>query len=110
MYCSTCGRQIPEDANYCCYCGESIREMVKSRSKPVIETCEIRKIDVKNLFGTNYRWEAVCDGKVIDKTPVVQLQNIVTEHSKLLRRLISQGWRIIPSGSNLVFWLEREKI
>ena len=109
MYCSNCGKQIPEDANFCCYCGESIRGMVKPRTKPVLETCEIRRIPVKNLFGTNYRWEAVCDGKVIDKTRVVELQNTVEEHTKLLRRLISQGWRIIPA-QGLILWLEREKI
>lgn len=34
MYCSICGKQIPEDANLCPYCGNKIKDEKKSAEKP----------------------------------------------------------------------------
>ena len=40
MYCSACGRELPDDANYCLKCGRPQRDGVRV-DEPIYETCEI---------------------------------------------------------------------
>jgi zinc-ribbon domain len=44
MYCSICGKQLPDDANFCSNCGKAVKEDVKQIEKvsePRWESCEI---------------------------------------------------------------------
>src|SRR5688572_22583265 len=41
MYCSACGKELPDDANFCLKCGRPQRPDVRSDA-PTYETCEIK--------------------------------------------------------------------
>lgn len=42
MFCSKCGTELPDEANFCCKCGHPVKESA-SRAAPVqYEYCEIR--------------------------------------------------------------------
>jgi hypothetical protein len=56
IYCSDCGRELPEDANFCLRCGKPLTEeaLARVRSEPQWETGRIRcKVLKKERFSRN---------------------------------------------------------
>lgn len=71
MFCSKCGTQLPDEANFCWKCGQPTKAEV---SGDAIEVCQIiRRYETdQNLLGRitgHWFWfEAICRDKVIAKS------------------------------------------
>ena len=55
MFCPNCGKTVPNDVNYCAYCGTPLKDDLTPRSTAKVEweICEIeeKKIKQGSLFG-----------------------------------------------------------
>lgn len=121
MYCSNCGTQIPDDANFCFKCGKPQRTNIQS-DEPKWETCEIfYQKSTEGLTGTrgNFYAESIGpDGvKKFARTeefgcgyncwePERDNRKIVQIHQELITLLVKNGWESLGTrGEN--WWSAR---
>jgi hypothetical protein len=57
MFCSKCGTQLPDQANFCWNCGKAVNEKAM---KELLSPIEVRFILIANLKG-DYDWDPTCD-------------------------------------------------
>jgi len=109
MYCSNCGTQIAEDANFCSKCGESQTPHIQAEELKW-ETCEIVWEEVSASFGglgriTGYFWaKAIGPNGVYEsgRTQFFKIKGVwspdstykedVAVHNALISQLVKDGW------------------
>jgi uncharacterized membrane protein YvbJ len=105
MYCQNCGKELPNDANFCLQCGKSVRADVQAAQggEPVWETCQTTRITVKEggmLSATQLAYVANAlhpkKGKYEAARSAVSkgtdLKAHKTQLDALLQKLTSEGW------------------
>lgn len=58
MYCSNCGKQIPDNANFCMHCGYSVNSIVQVQNPNQCRECQRELIDV--LSNRNDLLKKIC--------------------------------------------------
>jgi hypothetical protein len=119
MFCGNCGKELPNDANFCLKCGKPQGTTVQAEA-PFWEMCEIYFFaKSKGLFSSvGYFWTEAIGPKgkynagqsesLIGTGVSVDVFDNVTEYGdtkklhealhKLIQRLTSEGWEPIPRG------------
>jgi hypothetical protein len=69
MFCTRCGIQLPEEANFCWKCGTSIGGTVAAPSSVAYEFCQIAR---ESAGGNRDRWSARVGSQVIGASRVFQ--------------------------------------
>jgi hypothetical protein len=117
MFCSKCGTEIPDEANFCWKCGKPQRPDV-SPVASTYETCEIVYGVLKQNFlfddlgfwakaiGKNGTYNAGFSPKIFvgDKSlgPKSDIETNVNAHNALVKKLINDGWE--PTGGRGEAW------
>jgi hypothetical protein len=118
VYCSACGRQLPDDARFCLECGapQSSHSATPVGQGDHWETCRIGYSDrfLSPRFHATVTTQtgsySVLDpwGRTImlrDKLPFGRDRTTVRSHSALVERLVREGWEPIGSGE---WWWQRD--
>jgi len=94
MYCSKCGTQLPDEANFCWKCGQPQKQ---AASWPVqYEVCTIRLSE-----GLTLRWEAwvgrtrIARGDAFSLFASIELTQ--QKNAELVSQLLSQGWEVLTT-------------
>jgi hypothetical protein len=126
MYCGNCGKSIPEDARYCCYCGKSTDPNSQNNNDKFIwEYCEIawagKYSKFRTLWSDAYFWAKAIGKKGVYnagesprfKSHAVgygqtdkEKQIAVTDHTILIEQLIKDGWE--PTGELGSIWWDQK--
>jgi len=116
MYCSDCGTQLPERANFCWQCGKAQNTAAKT-SKVQEETCEIDFEHVAyRVFSNRWKfWAKAIGAKGIyhaGESPVFDgehpsgmthpVPQVRAALDKLTEKLVRDGWQ--PTGNKGGFW------
>jgi len=115
MFCSGCGTQLPDDANFCVKCGKPQKPGVQTE-EPKWETCEIsddaESSGINRLFSVRtYYWAAAIGSKglynageseTFDAAPRVEGRKQTSAHANLIRKLVADGWE--PTGMRGENW------
>jgi hypothetical protein len=125
VFCTACGTELPDDANFCLRCGKPQRDGVAAPAAAVAdadpdarwETCRIsfvKGIISKQLFvavvaGPKAQYRVVEPQQrqiyVDDHGPRRRDRNTSASYSALVQRLVREGWE--PAGSDQHWWEER---
>jgi hypothetical protein len=107
MYCSKCGIELPEDANYCYRCGTPLHEHAGETKKTFWEYCQIELEVRKKRFGAYlpYGFFASAVGPngsyPAGRSPEFKIKNQIrgptrkeggTAHDQFVKHLLEDGW------------------
>lgn len=110
MYCTKCGKQLPDDANFCLQCGQSTvnykGQVVNIPNRPVellqIDS-DIKRQDKRGFFSFDIiqyiKYYAKVGKKVIDETEWANITDRDRDSglTEMVARLIAQGWQVMTT-------------
>jgi len=119
MFCGQCGKQLPDDANFCLKCGQPQRASVQA-VEPRWEMCEIRfDSKQKGFFNTiDWFWAQAVGPKgsynAGESEPVLSSSANIKKRDdalhKLIQRLTSEGWEPISRGIEYYAYRFRRRV
>ena len=82
MYCSACGKEIPEDSKYCLYCGKALNTEINENDKSIKNTADTNSQDIseqnKNMFHSEVEAFTLFS-KYRDTVIALAMQNILKD-------------------------------
>lgn len=126
MFCGNCGKELPDDANFCLKCGKPQGATVQAEESRW-EICEIRADGKPKGFFHSINWywaEAVGPKGRYNAGESERLQiDLVTRDcaygdikkrdnalNKLIQRLTSEGWEPITRGTSFYSYRFRRRV
>ncbi len=106
MFCTNCGKELPDDANYCLKCGHPQKQSAVARqpiSSPATkyEICTL-KVDIRSILWLwdRAKWEAWVGNSRIAQGGEYPFGSfkILQENMKLVSNLMSEGWEIMTTN------------
>ena len=118
MFCSNCGIQLPDDANFCLKCGKPQKAGIQV-DEPKWETCEIKWTSSQRNLIANHKMQFWADAigpngsynagespifehPYSEREPESNNRKDSDAHKNLISKLVADGWE--PTGNRGTAW------